>query len=82
MTHHTGGGVYYQGPQENMDGSYRFADGPNQGMGYRPARGDFGPQETGPHNVLPICDICQEIMGNTGALSNHRRMCVRMNAFR
>jgi hypothetical protein len=65
-----------------MDGSYKFADGPNQELGYRPATGDFGPQGPGPHKVLPISDICQEIMGNTGALSNHRRMCARMNGFR
>ena len=37
MQHQAGGGVYYHGRLHKMDSAYIIADGPNQGVGYRPS---------------------------------------------
>jgi hypothetical protein len=67
--HHSGRGVYYAGPLDNINESYRFVGGPNHMKGFGPA---FGPQGRGPHFIRPICEICQKICGNAGGLSRHR----------
>jgi hypothetical protein len=70
MPHHSGRGVYYQGPLDKMDESHLFVGGPHHMVGFGTA---FGTQGFGRGRGPPqMCDLCPKICGNAPSLRRHR----------